>query len=410
MRILAILCIILAGSVTPVGSDWLEWGGADRDFTVSGQLPPAGWPESGPKQLWRKPLGDGYSAILSENGVLYTMYRSGTDFEAVIALQAETGKVIWEYEQTAALWPDYNAQFGKGPHTTPIISGDNIYAIGVRGEVVALEKKTGKKIWSRKTWQELGAEPPGRGYASSPMVYDGRLIVPVGGKEQTLVAMDLASGKTVWKSGSYTNAFASPILINVDGQDQIVMFVQGTIVGFDARTGIELWSHGHRTKYEINASTPVWSKGNLLFMSSAYDTGGRMIRLSLKDGATQVEELWFERKFQVHHGSVVRIGDMLYGSHGDFGPAFLTSIDAGTVKIHSRQRGFGKTNLLAVGNQILLLDDDGTLAIANPDGDSLRIQASAQIFDSRTWTVPTLDGTRLYIRDQKEIVALDLTP
>lgn len=404
MRKALLIGALLAGTTS---ADWLEWGGTNRDFEVEEAALPASWAD-GPRQLWRRELGDGYSAILAEGNTLYTMYRSGDRAEAVVAISADTGETLWTYEQDAPLWEGFNAHFGPGPHATPVIQGDSLYGVGVRGDVFALDKRTGKLKWLRKTWDEMGAEPNGRGYSSSPMVHDGRLIVPVGGRGQALVAFDLADGSTAWKSGNYRNAYASPILIDVDGQEQIVMFLQGSVVGFDAATGKELWSHPHQTKYEINASTPVWGDDNILFVSSAYDTGGRALRLSQKDGKTTVRELWFERKFQVHHGSAVRIGDVIHGSHGDFGPAFLTAVHAETGELLSRQRGFGKTNMLAVGGRILLLDDDGTLAIARPEADSLKIEASAQIFDSRTWTAPTLVGSRLYVRDQKEIAAYDL--
>lgn len=407
MRLAAAVLVIGVG-VGAASADWLEWGGEGRDFTIEAQTL-EGWGSEGPKEIWRRELGDGYSAILAEGGALYTMYRSGTDREALIKLDAKTGETQWEYEQSAPVWDGLNTRFGPGPHATPVIRGDHIYGAGVRGDVFALDKNTGKRLWLRKTWDEFGTEPPGRGYASSPMVYENTLIVAVGGRGQALVALDLDTGKTVWSSGNYKNAYASPILITVDGQDQIVMFVQGHIVGFEAATGEELWSHAHSTKYEINAATPVWGADNLLFLSSAYDKGGQVIRLSQQQGKTTVEPLWFERKFQVHHGSAVRLGNTIHGSHGDFGPAFLTSADVETGKILSRQRGFGKSNLIAVGQKILLLDDDGTLALTRTVSDSLQVESSAQIFDARTWTAPTLVGTRLYARDQKEIVALDLS-
>ena len=399
--------MVVVAAVAAADADWLEWGGEGRDFNISDTTLSA-WPDSGPREIWRRPLGDGYATILAESGILYTMYRSGDASESVIALDAKTGEEIWTYKHAAALWEDFNTRFGPGPHSTPIIHGDNIYAIGVRGDVLALEKTSGKRIWLRKTWEELHAEPPGRGYASSPLIHNERLVVPVGGRGQALVAFELDTGKVAWTSGSYKNAFSSPILINVDGQDQIVMFFQAYVVGFNATTGKELWSHPHSTKYEVNAATPVWSDGNLLFLSSAYDKGGQVIQLSQKDGVTTVTERWFERKFQIHHGSAVRIGNAIHGSSGDFGPAFLVTADVETGKLLSRQRGFGKANLMAVGNQVLLLDDDGTLALAEPVADSLQVKATAQVFDARSWSAPTLVGTILYIRDQKQIVALDL--
>ena len=236
------------------------------------------------------------------------------------------------------------------------------------------------------------------------------LILPVGGCGRGVMAFDLRDGKTVWKSQDFYNSFSSPIIINVDGQDQLVVFMQNLVAGLEPNTGELLWQHPHRSEFHINVSTPVWGEDNLLFISSAYDAGSRVLHLSQKDGKTSVREKWFNRKMQIHHGTAVRIDDMIFGSSGDFGPAFLKAVNAKTGKITIQQRGFAKANFVAVGRQLILLDEDGALAIAIAKPDRFEILAKAQVFSTRSWTVPTLVGTTLYARDRQEIVALDLSP
>lgn len=224
------------------------------------------------------------------------------------------------------------------------------------------------------------------------------------------MAFHLESGKVAWKSQDFGPTFSSPILIDVDGQDQLVVFESTHIVGLAPASGELLWKHPHPTQYNINATTPVWGPDNYLYVSSAYDAGSRVVHLARADGNTKVEEAWYDGAMQIHHGTAVRHGDMIYGSSGDFGPAFLMGAHASTGKMTAKQRGFAKANLLGVGEHLILLDEDGVLAILRPGPENFEVLAQAQVFSTRAWTVPTLVGTTLYARDRKEIVALDLTP
>ncbi len=132
--------------------------------------------------------------------------------------------------------------------------------------------------------------------------------------------------------------------------------------------------------------------------------------MQLAEGGGEVSELWFSKKMKVHHQSAVRVGDTIVGSSGDFGPAFLMGVDARSGEERFKVRGFAKANLLKVGEQLIILDQDGDLALASLGDDGLEIHARVEILSSRAWAVPALVGTTLYLRDQKELVALDLGP
>lgn len=396
---------------TMAQAQWTQWGGPNRDFKVEAIDLSTEWGERGPTQVWKRNLGEGYSSIVVDDGILYTMYRRGDD-EVVVALDAEDGKTIWEYAYAAPKWGDFNTHFGPGPHATPLVVGDYVYTVGVRVHLHCLDKKTGKKIWAQDLWEKFGANPPDRGYSSSPVAYKESLILPVGGSTgYGVVAFNLMDGRVVWNSQNHGPTFSSPIVIQVDGQDQVVIFEGDQVIGLEPNTGALLWSHPHRTQYNINALTPVWSaQDNLLFLSSAYDTGSRVLRLMQKDGKTNVEEVWYNKKMEVQHGTAVRLGDVVYGSSGDFGPAFLMGINVKTGEIVARARGFSKATILAVGNDLIVLDEDGELAVVTPKDDAFDVKAKASIFSTRAWAVPSLVGTTLYARDQKDIVALDLSP
>jgi outer membrane protein assembly factor BamB len=202
---------------------------------------------------------------------------------------------------------------------------------------------------------------------------------------------------------------SSPLLINVDGQDQMVMFLGKEIVGVDPDNGALLWSHGHTTEWGLNISTPVWGSDNLLFLSSAYSGGTRVIKLTQKEGKTGVEELWFHRRFRLHHGTAIRIGDYVYGSSGDFGPAFLAGVNVKTGEIAFQDRSFPKSNLLYADGRLIILDEDGNLALATVSPEGLKVISKVALMRNIAWTAPTLVGSKLYLRDRRSITAVDLS-
>ena len=407
-QIIVFMLLLLSFYAAIGHSQWLQWGGPNRNFKVDSAQLKTTWTEEGPGQLWKRQLGEGYSAICVDQGTLYTMFRRG-DEDVVTALNADTGKTLWEYAYTSLPWKEFSKQYGPGPHATPLIVGDYIYAIGFRTELTCLDKKNGQKVWSHNLWDEYNAKPGDRGYASSPMAYKDLLIVLAGGKDHGVMAFNLKDGQLVWKGQDFINSYSSPIIINVDGQDQLIVFVEGKVASLDPNTGDLLWQHAHNTQYQIHASTPIWGKDNILFISSAYDAGSRALHLSLQNGKTVVKELWYNEKVRVQHGSAVRIGETIYASSGH-GPAFLTAVTVKTGEITTQQRGFGKANLMMAGHQMIILDEAGQLAIVNANPNSFEVLAQAQVLTSRSWTVPTLSGTKLYLRDMKEILALDLSP
>jgi outer membrane protein assembly factor BamB len=387
---------------------WLQWGGPNRDFKVATQGIKENWPAGAPKQLWSRSLGEGHSAILVEQGRLYTMYSNGNR-EFIISLDAETGKTVWEVPYEA----DTNGldlSAGKGPHSTPLIIGNLIYAVGVKGAMHALDKNNGRIVWKHDLWSELGGSFNDRGYSSSPVAYRNTVIVPVGGRSgQCLMAFDQRTGAVAWKNINFTPAHASPMIINVGGQDQIVHFGQEEVYGADATNGNLLWSYPHKTSWGLNISTPLWDPSDgLLFMSSAYGTGSRVIRLTRSGDQTTATQIWANNRVRIHFGNAVRVGDLAYGSSGDFGPAFFTAVNVKDGNVAWQDRALSRASFLYADNKFVILDEDGELTIASPGQNGLRIHAKASVMKKLAWTVPTLSGTKLYLRDRGIIMALDL--
>jgi outer membrane protein assembly factor BamB len=408
---LPLAALLLFGPVwsqAPTGGiPWLQWGGPHRNFQTEAKLPDK-WPPAGPKIVWRRPLGEGYSSILVENNVLYTMYRNaGTEF--VIAADAETGRTIWEYSYSAPFRNDA-AEFGNGPHATPAIAGDRLFTTGSSGKLHALDKKTGKVLWWHDLWSTRGSELI-YGYASSPLVYRDTVILPVGGDGSAMMSFRQSDGSTVWKKGSAGNGYSSPVLINVDGLEQVVVTMRFHVVSFNPINGDVQWSREHKAEYGINIFTPLWGADRILIVSAAYGAGTTAFELSRAGNQTGVKELWHSNRFYVKHVNMQRIGDVLYAASGDSGPTPLSAADVKTGQVLWQQRGFPEANLVYADGKVIILDQDGNLSLARLSAQKVDVLSTAQsLLKQNAWTPPTLAGTRLYIRDRQEMMALQLSP
>jgi outer membrane protein assembly factor BamB len=214
--------------------------------------------------------------------------------------------------------------------------------------------------------------------------------------------------RVVWQKQDFANSNSSPVLINVDGQDQVVAFMASNIIGVDPNNGELLWSRPHSTQYGLAISMPVWGLDNLLFFSSSYDGGSRVLHLSQTANKTNVQELWRNNRVRIHFGTIIRIGETIYGSSGHDGPCLMTAVEVKTGKVLWQTRDFAKASFLLADGKFLIIDEDGTLGLATPSPQGLAVHSKVPLLTHNAWTVPTLVGTRLYLRDRKTIMALDV--
>ena len=416
MRIVVLLVLLVSAALGgQAAADWTQWGGPGRNFNSPSTGLASSWPAGGPRRLWSRPLGEGHSSILAEGGRLYTMYRPAAAApgrrateELVVALDAATGKTIWEFKYPAPL-DGLNFTEGAGPHGTPLIAGNRIFATSSRRELFALDKATGQRVWSHDLYKEFGQQDLDRGYEPSPLLVNGNVVVTMGGPGQAVAAFNPQTGALVWKNGTFESAPASPMLIDVDGQTQLLVFGGDRIVGMNPANGGTLWSHPHKTDWGLNISTPVWSAADhLLFISSAYGTGSRVLEVRQAAGKTTVVEKWASNRMRVHIGTVIRLGDYVYGSSGDFGPAFLSAVDMRSGKIVWQDRSFARAQLLHADGKTIVLDEDGNLGLVTLSPQGLKVLARATILQNLAWTPPTLAGTTLYVRDRRTMAAYEL--
>ena len=384
------------------------------------------WPEDGPRKLWSREIGDGFSTIVSDGRMLYTMYRGDDDQEVIAALDSATGETMWAHRYPAP-FIEFEVEethketgknriakqvtkFGTGPNSTPLLVNGRLFTLGFTGIMKCLEAASGKVLWSHDLYKDMGASYLRFGWATSPLAYGDTVIVLTGGKGQGVTAFKQATGDVAWQSSDLDASYSSPIVANVDGNDHLIAYMSNEIIGLDPTTGEVHWSLEHKNQYGTSIATPMWCPDNLLyFVNGGDEAGGRVVRLSAKDGKIAPEETWVNRKIRGGLSNPVRIGDYLYGpnSAGENAKLF-TGFDLRTGEIAWQERGMPGPKCINAEGLLVVLDDDGNLYLVSADPEGIDVLGKTKLLESPAWTAPTLIGSRLYLRDRKTIMAIDL--
>lgn len=376
---------------------WSQWGGPQRDFTVAASADVESWGEHGPRVLWLRDLGAGYGSVVSDGSRLFTSTRRGAE-EVVVALALEDGETLWEYAYgapTDALqWVD--TSYGDAPQATPLLSDGTLVTLGFTGVVTALRAATGEVLWTHDLGREYAVAMPYFGHAASPIQVGENVVVVAGGAH----AFDLKSGTLRWQNRDFDGSYASPILVSGPAGEQLVVAGAGEVVGLDPASGSLRWRHEHANQHKTFLNTPVANDAGVVF-ASAFFLGSIALRLGA-DGS--VDKLWDVEDLQVSQSNAVRYGEMIVASHN----RNLVAIDLLSGTTLWRQKGVGRSNLIRWGDKTLLLDEKGRLTLATIDRQGLRRHGSADILEGRTWTAPTIVGSRLIARHQRQVVAVDL--
>jgi outer membrane protein assembly factor BamB len=392
----------------PQGIAWTQWGGPNRNFQTDASGLKDTWPATGPRVVWKRALGEGYSAPVVENGIVYTMYGKPRE-EVVIALNAENGATLWEQRNPMTFESDAAREMGNGPYTSPLIAGDRLITTGVAGRLQCFDKKSGKVLWTQELWTTHGGTRTMYGYSSSPIAFRDTVIVPVGGAGKSLMAFRQADGSVAWGKNDFGNVYSSPIQINVGGLEQLAVVMDGAVIAVNPHNGDLQWQVPFKADYSIAVATPVWGPDNLMFVSAEYNAGAKVIELQRSGNSTTAKELWNSNRLRLHHGNAMRIGDAIYFSSGGKGTqAILSAVEARTGKIYWQERSIEKATFVWADKKLITLDQDGALMIAYPTPQGFKIAAKAPLLSKIAWTPPVLVGTRLYIRDRKDMMAVDL--
>ncbi len=400
------------------GAAWPQWGGPSRNFSADTSALADKWPEQGPRRIWERELGTGYSGIAVDKGVLYTMYRKDKQDkdEYSVAIDAATGKTLWRHKERAAV-PEEVDDYGKrftGPNATPLVIGDRVYTVGRNAILLCLQASDGKKLWKQDLKKDLGAQTHICGFSSSPIAYGKTIILPIGRLEddkekgRSLVAFDQETGEIVWKNQSFQSWHSSPILITYGGQEQLIHCTNSALIGVRPADGSLLWDYPYPDleQFEGIWITPVWDgKDTILFSSRRV---GCTVRLTKQDSKIVAEEIWSSRKTPLGMGTPILLGDVLVGAKRGQNAAFF-AVDIQNGKRIWFERLFPGATILGDSEKLIILDSNGVLALATANRDGLTVASQCQLTEQYSFTAPSLVGTTLFVRDEKRIMALDLS-
>jgi len=399
-----LLLLTLAATVLGTGSeanpDWPQWRGPNRDGISAQKGLLTHWPDAGPKVLWSVAAGAGYSGMSVKDGKLVTTFaQDGAEF--LLCYATNSGQELWRYR----LDSQFNNSFGNGPRSTPSIDGNRAFALSAKGMLAAVNVSTGAEIWQHNLGAEYGGRMPTWGVATSPLVYGNLLIVDVGGRnDYGLVAFDKRTGKVVWKSPEALPGYSAPILVTVGGVKQVLSFTGNSLLSVDPANGKRFWNYPWTTSYDVNAATPIFIAPDKVFISSGYGKGGAVLKMIPEGNTVRVERVWASRVMRNHFSTSILHDGHLYG----FDEGTLKCVDLKTQKATWRKRGMGKGSLIYADGHLIVLSERGKLVLVKASPKQYVETASAQVLSGRCWTLPSIGDGKLFLRNQKKILCMDL--
>lgn len=393
-------------------SDWPQWRGPQRDGKSAATGLLTQWPDEGPELRWSiQGMGEGYSTPTLLDGKIYVLGTAG-DEERLFCRDAETGEAIWQ----APLGRKAGGGGYPGPRGSVTLEDGTAYAIGSDGTLVNVDLADGQVRWRKDLKRDFAGSVGNWDYAESPLIDGPRLICTPGGDRGTVVALDKSTGATIWScdaglapgggGGFAKAAYASPIVATLLGTKQYITFLNGGVMGVDAGSGQPLWQYTAPANGTANCSTPV-IQGNAVFAASAYGTGGGKATIRRAGRDWNVQEDFFVKKFENHHGGFVLVDNHLYGTNN----SVLMCVDWQSGRIKWQDRCVGKGSVTYA---------DGLLYVRGERGDVALVAAQADAYDERgrfsqpqrsdknAWPHPVVAGGRLYLRDWDRLLCFEI--
>lgn len=386
----------------PGEGDWAEFRGPHRDGRAVGPVFATNWDEHPPSLLWKRDVGLGWSAFTVIGDYLFTQEQRG-DGEFTVCYRADTGEEIWANHVSARF---SEAMGGDGPRATPTFSDGKLYSQGATGVLQCIDPTTGETVWSRDVGEDSGAAIPTWGFASSPLVVNGKVVVFTGGGAgQGVVAYSAADGEVVWKSGDGTQGYCSAQLATLSGVDQILLTSDYGMESFDPETGAKLWEHVWPNAAFQRVVQPLLIGDNTVIFGDGATKGSRKLSV-FKDGeAWNVTESWTSRRVRPYFNDVVLHEGYIYGYDGNR----LVCVSAETGELAWRgDRAGGQLLMLEDMGVVLCLTEEGTVLLIEATPEAQTVLAELDVLEGKTWNHPVVANGRLYVRNAEEAACFEL--
>jgi outer membrane protein assembly factor BamB len=394
-----IIALLVVSSVV-TAADWPGLWGPSRNGTTTGTLSA---PRGEAEAIWRRAVAGGYSEVVVANGRAFTLeLRDGVDY--VVALDAATGRQHWSVRIGAT----YKGHGGSddGPISTPAVAGNDLFALGPQGQLIAIEVATGRERWRHDLVKAFSAAAPTWGFAASPLIDEGLVILPTGGpNSRGVLAFDRATGRLQWNAAvSQATGYSSAVAATIAGVRQIVTVASDRVFGVRPSDGHVLWSApGPGGNIEVSNSALVLP-GDRLLMSNWEESV--MLKVENSGKGLAARQLWRSNRLRNANGPTIYRDGHLYG----FAGAILLCVDAETQEIKWRERT-GAGTLIAVGSQLVVLGDgSGEMVIADISPEKFAVRHRLKVLPDgiRSVTGASFADGRFFVRNLRELVALRL--
>lgn len=381
---------------TTAQAEWPGFRGPRRDGIVRGVRIKTDWSASPPAQMWRRPIGPGWSSFAVSGDLLYTQEQRGED-EVVACYKATTGQPVWSHKDKARFFESVG---GAGPRGTPTLHNGRVYAFGATGILNALDATTGKVLWSRNVATETKTEIPFWGFASSPLVIDDVVIIAASGQ---LVGYDAATGNQKWVGPSAGGSYSSPHLVTIDGVAQVLLMAGTGLVSISPADGKQIWKHEWASNSIVQPA--LGADGEVLITSQ--ENGTRSIAVGHAGGAWTVKERWTSNGLKPYFNDFVVHKGYAFG----FDNRILSCIDLkdGQRKWKGGRYGNGQLVLLPEQDLLLVLSEEGELVLVGATPDQFSEVAKVSGLQGKTWNHPALVGDLLLVRNGQEMAAFRLS-
>jgi outer membrane protein assembly factor BamB len=396
-------------AATAPASDWPQFLGPTRNAVYSGSDLTAVWPKEGPRVVWERRVGQGFSgpAVAADKLILFHRLN---DKETVECLETSTGKPVWSFDYPTVYRDDFG--FDEGPRATPAIADGRVYTFGAEGMLACLDFATGKELWSVNVKTEFHAPKGFFGFACSPLVEGNCVLLNVGGDNGAgIVAFSKADGKVLWKATDDEASYSSPVTATLNGRRYVLFLTCSELIGTDPGTGKTLWQFPFRppSRTSVSAATPVVI-GDLVFISTSYGTGATLLQIS----PVGPKKIWSsDDALSSHYTTSVHHNGFLYGIHGRTDPGFeppasLRCIELNTGKLRWERKDFGAATIILAGPDLLILTEKGELIRAPASPEVFKTAARAQVLPTQARAHPVLANGYFYARSKEKLVCLDL--
>jgi outer membrane protein assembly factor BamB len=381
---------------------WPGFRGPNRDSVIRGVKIDTDWTKSPPVEIWRKPVGPGWSSFAVRGDLIYTQEQRGND-EDVSCYSLTSGKLVWRHRDAARFW---ESNGGAGPRGTPAVHNHRVYTLGATGIVNALDADNGAVVWTRNAAADTGAKLPGWGFAGSPLVVGDLVIVAASGR---LAGYDAATGKPRWTRATAGGGYSSPQRATFDGVEQIVLLSGGGATGVAPADGKLLWAHTWESGVSI--VQPGFADNGDILLSGGDAMGGigvRRIAVTRRTAGWTAEERWSSRGLKPYFNDFVVHKGQAYGFDGNI----LACIDLtdGTRKWKGGRYGNGQLVLLPEQDLLLVLSEEGELALVKAAPDQFtEVAHGPAVLEGKTWNHPVMVGDVLLVRNDHEMAAYRLT-